>query len=223
MTNQTIKEILRAKKITHLYHANTVETACTFLEHGGLMSRGYVEDCGLAQTEQVSDQTDSDVGVYYDIFFDSVDIHQRSRDLNKYGPVAFEFSVDLIDSLDEGCVAITKSNPIRWTRDTPEWERYFQNEQELRTDYRRGEFAKHLTIRNRRAPLGFERLERVILDDPHVEPDDLFRSARERLAELVRARAPGARFEVRTCPPGCRCAESYRARKPGYIWHKYKY
>ena len=36
MTNEEIKSILKEKKVKHLYHANTVATACTFLENGGL-------------------------------------------------------------------------------------------------------------------------------------------------------------------------------------------
>lgn len=50
MTNEEIKSILKEKEVKHLYHANTVATACTFLENGGLLSRGYVEDHDLFQT-----------------------------------------------------------------------------------------------------------------------------------------------------------------------------
>ena len=37
MTNEEIKSILKEKEVKHLYHANTVATACTFLENGGLL------------------------------------------------------------------------------------------------------------------------------------------------------------------------------------------
>lgn len=50
MTNEEIKSILKEKKVKHLYHANTVATACTFLGNSGLLSRGYVEDHDLFQT-----------------------------------------------------------------------------------------------------------------------------------------------------------------------------
>ena len=56
MTNEEIKSILKEKEVKHLYHANTVATACTFLENGGLLSRGYVEDHDLFQTSQMSDE-----------------------------------------------------------------------------------------------------------------------------------------------------------------------
>lgn len=36
MTNEEIKSILKEKKVKHLYHANTIATACTFLGNGGL-------------------------------------------------------------------------------------------------------------------------------------------------------------------------------------------
>ena len=52
MNNQTIKHILMDKGVQYLYHANTVPTACTFLEHGGLLSRAYVENHSLFQTSQ---------------------------------------------------------------------------------------------------------------------------------------------------------------------------
>ena len=53
MTNQTIKQILKKKGVSHLYHANTMITACTFIENGGLLSRGAVEDLGLSQSPQI--------------------------------------------------------------------------------------------------------------------------------------------------------------------------
>lgn len=52
MNNQTIKHILMDKGVQYLYHANTVPTACTFLEHGGLLSRAYIENHSLFQTSQ---------------------------------------------------------------------------------------------------------------------------------------------------------------------------
>lgn len=103
-----------------MYHANTVATACTFLENGGLLSRGYVEDHDLFQTSQRSDEHDQHVDVFYDIFFDSVDVHKRGNDRNKYGPVTFVYSVGVIDTLSEGELQITKDNPIRWKADMPE-------------------------------------------------------------------------------------------------------
>lgn len=109
MTNETIKQILIEKGITHLYHANSVATASTFLENGGVFSRGAAEDRGLYQTSQETDDTDRDVDVFYDIFFDSVDIHQRIKKLNHYGPVLFVYSIDLIDTLPQGSIKITNN------------------------------------------------------------------------------------------------------------------
>jgi hypothetical protein len=39
--------ILKRIGATHLHHANSVITSCTFLEQGGLLGRGFVEDHGL--------------------------------------------------------------------------------------------------------------------------------------------------------------------------------
>lgn len=68
MTNMEIKSILKAKGVENLFHANTVCTAITFLKYGGLLSRGAVENMGLIQTSQISDNDDKKYGVFYDIF-----------------------------------------------------------------------------------------------------------------------------------------------------------
>jgi len=124
MTNEEIKQVLIDKGVSHLYHANTVGTTVTFLRNGGLFSRGAVEDNGLYQTRQVTDESDKGFKIYYDIFFDSVDIHERANNLNDYGPVTFVYSLDLIDKLPRNSIKITKINPIRWENSMSEEEKY---------------------------------------------------------------------------------------------------
>ena len=101
MTNKDIQRILLEKEVAHLYHANSMATACTFLENGGLLSRGAVEDFGLYQTPQETDATDKLLDVYYDIFFDSVDIHERIGKINHYGPIVFVYSTDVLEICSE--------------------------------------------------------------------------------------------------------------------------
>lgn len=55
---ESIIGILKNKGISHLYHANTVKTSCTFLRNGGLLSRGAVEKLKLEQSPQSSDEID---------------------------------------------------------------------------------------------------------------------------------------------------------------------
>lgn len=221
MTNQTIKQILKEKGILRLYHANRVETTCTYLENGGLLSRGAVDDRGLCQTPQQSDETDQEVDVYYDIFLDSVDIHQRSRNLNKYGPITFVYFIDVIDALPEGAIRITKDNPIRWKAGMSEAEKYFLGEEELRAVFQKGNFAQHFTIRHQTEPLPFDCLEKIIIDDPGVEDTTHFERACQHLQQLMAVHAPKSFLEVRKCAPGCRCQETYRSYKPGAIYHRF--
>ncbi len=80
-------KILRSKGVRSLHHVNTVRTACTFLRHARLLARGVVEDKGLLQTPQQTDEIDKKFGVWWDIFLDGVDIHNRVSGLCYYGPV----------------------------------------------------------------------------------------------------------------------------------------
>lgn len=221
MTNETIKKILTEKGITHLYHVNSVATACTFLENGGLLSRGAVEDRGLLQTPQVTDDKDKAVDVFYDIFFDSVDIHQRIRKLNYYGPIVFVFSIDLIDTLPQESIKITKDNPIRWTPNMTECEKYFLSEDELRLRFTKGSFTQHLTVCHQTVPLSFDYLEKIIIDNPGVDDTSYFENAHHHLQGLIEQYAAGIPLEIRQCSFDCGCQKQYRSYDIGYTRHKF--
>ena len=132
-----------------------------------MYSRQAVEDKGLFQTPQVSDETDKFFGVYNDIFFDSCDIHARASKVNSYGPVLFVYHVDLLSNY-LAHVAITKSNPLYWKAATTENEKYFQNIEEIMQDFNYGTFAQHITIRNI-GYIGFSFLSKIIFDSYEVE------------------------------------------------------
>lgn len=68
MTPKEVHRILTSIGAERLHHANTVTTSCTFLEHGALLSRGYVEDHGLKQTYQNSDALDKKFGIWNAVF-----------------------------------------------------------------------------------------------------------------------------------------------------------
>lgn len=223
MTNENIKSILINKGVTHLYHANSVATASTFLKNGGLLSRGYVEDHGLVQTSQETDEKDKQVDVFYDIFFDLVDIHERSKGLNHYGPVVFVYSIDVIDILPEGHLKITKDNPIRWDPNMKENEKYFLSEIGLKFCFQKGKFAQHITVRHQIEPLSFEHLEKIIIDNPAIDDTRYFEEAYCHLQDLLKKYAIGASLEVRHCSPDCACQTQYRAHKTGYTYHKFHF
>ena len=219
MRNQIIKQILLEKGVTHLYHANTVATACTFIENKGLLSRGAVDDMGFYQTSQSTDESDKDFDVFYDIFFDSVDIHQRSKRINNYGPVVFVYSIDVLDALPRDCIRITKSNPKYWAPSMTDEDKYFLTKDELEFHFYRGRFDQHITLRHQTAPLSFEFLEKIIIDDPGAEDAKYFDDAYQHLKGLTDDYAPGIPLEVRQCPANCSCKKQYMSYKTGYIYH----
>ena len=222
MNNAQLKKFLRDRNVLYLYHANTVVTSCTFFENGGLLSRGVVEDRGLFQTPQETDERDKQVDVFYDLFFDSIDIHRRKRNLNHYGPVMFVYSIDLIDSLPEDSIRITKDNPIRWHSGMTEEEKYFLSEDELKIGFAKGDFTQHFTIRHQMEPLSFKYLRKIVLDDPGVEDTRYFENAHQHLQKLIEQYAPTISLEVRQCPPECGCQEQYRSHRIGYVYHRFK-
>lgn len=209
MTNYDIKKVLIDKGVTQLYHANTVSTACTFIENNGLISRGAVRDLGLYQTEQKSDKIDQVFDVYYDIFFDSVDIHQRTQRINFYGPVLFVYSIDLLDTLESENIRITRSNPQYWNMDMSDEDKYFSNIDQLRCFYSYGNFGQHLTIRHQITPLSFEFLDKIILDNPKFEDNVLFDRAYKYLEYLLKKNDYDIPFEVRECSSLCKCHTIY--------------
>lgn len=223
MNNATIKQILIGKGITQLYHANSMVTACTFLENGGLLSRGCVEDRKLNQTDQQSDQLDKEVGVFYDIFFDSVDIHERSRRINCYGPVVFVYDINVIDSLPEGAIRITRDNPIRWNSAMEDQEKYFQTAEELESQFHKGTFAQHITLCNQHGPLSLDYLKKIIIDDPGDRGKRYLDQACEHLQGLLRQFAPEVVLDVRQCSAECHCRDQYSKYHPSYTRHKFRW
>lgn len=208
--NVDIKNILLAKQISHLYHVNSVATALTFLNNGGLLSRGTVEDLGLNQTAQESDEKDKELGVNYDIFFDSVDIHQRAKKINDYGPITFIYSIDFIDSLPEGTIKITKDNPWHWTAKMSESDKYFIHREGLLLNYRKGIFSQHLTIIDQHQALPFDSLEQIVIDDPNIENRTYFDQAFFTLNEAIEKNGVNVPLVRRICPPDCGCLAQYR-------------
>ena len=54
INNTELHQLFTEKGIHFLFHANTVSTSRTFIEQGGLLSRGAIEQNGLMQTVQSS-------------------------------------------------------------------------------------------------------------------------------------------------------------------------
>lgn len=169
LDNFEVYSALKEKGITHLYHANTVATSCSFIEEGGLLSRGAVENRGLPQTPQDSDDIDKQHNVWNDIFLDSVDLHERFRRQNHYGPVLFKLSIDVLRFEELPPVWITKDNPIRWNDDDDDENKYFPSFKEFNRSYSLGAYREMITLRNTMDILPFVPfLEEIIIDDPKL-------------------------------------------------------
>lgn len=167
---------LKKSGVDHLYHANTVRTSCTFFREGHLLSRGTLDVRGLDQTPQYIDRNDKefslwyDVILWYDIFLDTIDVQDRLKRPNHYGPVLFAFSIEIMLEDWLTSVWITKSNPANWEKENISYpDRYF-NESELHDSYdpvATDAFAKHIVLRNIGGVLRLRpHLAKLILDDP---------------------------------------------------------
>lgn len=218
MKAKDVKEILVQSGVNYLYHVNTIATSLSYIRSGGLLSRQTADDMGLPQTPQSTDETDKEFGVYNDIFFDSVDIHQRAGKANHYGPLMFVYSIDVLDTLEEYDICITKSNPMFWNKNMSYEDKYFTNSENLFFEFARGNFSQHITIRNISTPLSFEYLIEIVIENPGDEYSEYL----DRATEALKNAWPEVPIIVRGCPNTCRCIATYSGCKEGYVYHRFK-
>ncbi|OLD78075.1 hypothetical protein AUF62_03260 [archaeon 13_1_20CM_52_20] len=212
MQGTDVYGVLKQIGVTNLYHANSVTTSCTFLEQGGLVSRGFVEDRGLKQTAQFSDESDKNNGIWHRIFLDHVDIHDRAGGKNHYGPVLFQLDLDILLRLAPRTeILVTRKNPVHWDRSDPDSERWFRSKDVLARRIHFGDFDKMLVIKIPSEKLDFPNGRAlIILDDPQRKLSsgkNAYNHAKNRLKATV---SPiDASIEHRECRRGCRCAREY--------------
>lgn len=218
MQGNEVHSVLKQIGATDLHHANSVTTSCTFLEQGGLLSRGYVDDHGLKQTPQpASDEIDKKFDIWHRIFVDHVDIHDRAgrkKAPNYYGPVLFVFSLDILLGLAPDTeILVTKKNPVHWCDGEPDGDRWFRSVDELAKSIRFGNFDKMLVIRTGSEKLDFpERRARILLDDPVRKLSSgggAYAHAESRLKTAAASGKGQADIQRRKCRAGCVCVEKY--------------
>jgi hypothetical protein len=213
LDNEGLFNFFQSKDIQVLYHSNTTKTSITYFNQNGILSRGAVENLGLNQTKQSSDEADKILNVWNDVFLDSTDLHSFFGRQNYYGPVLFEFDVSLIRNTDYE-FWITKNNPIYWNKDTALDERYFQDITELNNDWDKYSRQKMMiTIRNNSSPILFESIRRVVVDDPRVTliEDDihLFNETVKIIKEnILDGHILKGKFKIRECV-NCWCRDNY--------------
>ena len=212
MEGTEVYSVLKRKYIHNLYHANTVTTSCTFLRLGGLASRGLVAELGLPQTPQPSDDVDRKFGIWYDVFADTVDIHERARRPNEYGPILFTFPAEILNNLPQGSeVLVTKDNPIYWHSNAPQ-EQFFTDVKELDSCLEKGTFAQMVVIRTPKEILPFpKRGISITVDEPQrnlLNGVSAYKHAINKIQPAaLRQSIPVSK---RVCGSTCRCTEEYK-------------
>lgn len=210
-------EFLESKNIHHFHHANSVRTACTFIENKGLFSRGSIERRGLVQTTQSSDAIDKEFDVWNDIFLDIVDLHGYFPRQNYYGPVCFVLDTKLLldDKLPNIC--ITKDNPIYWNEEMSDEEKYYSSVDEYINNFdiilkEHRLHSQMFTIHNidGRIPLK-KYLIKIILDNPRLKIGEikLLEKSKQKLVESLNDSGISDEIlEIRKCQ-NCFCKDNY--------------
>ncbi len=217
MQGKEVFDILKKINATHLHHANSVTTCCTFLEQGSLLSRGFVEQNKLEQTPQESDSKDKKYGIWDRIFVDHVDIHfrgGRTKGPNQYGPVLFRFDLGVLLELPEGSdVLVTKINPYHWYDTQPDAERWFQSVQELGEKLHFGDFDKMLVIKTPSEKFAFpKKRAEIFLDDPQrnvSSGEGAYVYAEQRLRAAAKVGQIDVSIGKHECRSDCICVEKY--------------
>lgn len=228
MSPKAICRILKEKGVTHLYHANSVVTACAFLKERRLLSRGTMERDKFPLSNQRSDSQDKIYGIWFDIFTDPVDIHQRVKSYNVYGPVLFKINIDILKSGNTGKIWITKKNPIYWAN-VSSADRWFKNKTDVENSFNFGknysDLGQMIIFRHcgGELPLG-EYVEEIILDDPWYNwevnhPKDNIDSYSMAYGALTYAMEIGnlkIPIKKRICQNTCKCRVDY-SKEPDLI------
>jgi uncharacterized protein YbaR (Trm112 family) len=216
---EIIHDILSAKGISNLHHANTVLTSCTFFENANLLSREYVEKNGLKQTEQYTDGLDKKYGIFNDIFMDTIDIHDRASSKNHYGPILFVFPLSILKRHEVHFIRITKTNPSKWNDNIAIADRYYTSEEEFRDNYRTGDFDSMIIFPyvdgkfNLNGTLSYIKVDnpKLIWNDNkkelHVEAIEVLKKC----AVIGKLNNIGICIKVRKCDSSyCRCINQYK-------------
>lgn len=214
--SKTVYDVLVDNGVDTLYHANSVISSCQFLRNGALLSRGTVARNGWYQTPQSSDKTDRSQGVWFDVFVDSVDIHQRAKRKNVYGPVTFVLDAKIVKRTYTGKVWVTKLNPTKWAGRKHE-QRWFTSSDDLRKNFVKGKFDQMIVFRHCGGELPFRKyLKEVMLDDCQLKTItkiDFYSMAYGALRLSITEGNLDIRIKKRRCPNVCKCVSEYSADK----------
>ncbi len=206
--------VLKFRGVEWLHHANSVQTSCSFLRTGFLMARGVVERKGFRQTTQSSDMVDRKYGIWFDVFTDSVDIHERAHRRNLYGPVLFKIKFEILDHPNMPPIWITKKNPANWIDGESIANRWYTSIDELSAGFSKGQFDQMIVFRHIGGLLPIKGyVEDIILDDPNQEYYGLKFYDLSAGALFAAAMESGIFIRIfkRECSMHCTCQAGYAA------------
>lgn len=212
---RVIYSILKEKKAKGLFHANTALTSLTFFEAGRLLSRQQVAEMELKQTRQYTDNKDKKFQIFNDIFMDVVDIHVQAGDYNKYGPVLFEFPLNLLNKYPFVFVRITRCNPSDWTEKMSLDQKYYISEAEFAKKYVLGNFSSMLIFPYIDGQFPLEgNLTRIKVDAPELvwadTKEQLHKEAIKYFKKACKEGLLKVKVNFRTCDKlSCNCHNSY--------------
>lgn len=127
---------LTARGFTHVFHANSVETALSFFSINSLGSRDFLENVKLLQSAQFTDSNDKKFGIWNDLFLNFHDHHRRFNTPNSFGPLCFRVPLGTLKSFLEtssATVSVCKKNAENWSEQDKPDERWVKDVQELNT------------------------------------------------------------------------------------------
>lgn len=215
LPSKVVWDALESNGVTKLHHANSVLTSCQFLRKKALLSRGTVQSLGRKQTGQYSDKLDREYSLWFDVFADSVDIHDRAGRANNYGPVLFVLDLAKLRKTYTGRVWVTKLNPTKWPGTAVE-QRWFRSKKELERDFSFGTFDQMIVFRHCGGMLPIDKcLEEIILDDPSrtINGFDASSLAYGALTLAMSDSGIDVPIKKRKCNGSCACEKNYRTNK----------
>lgn len=209
MDQRKIVSILKKHDVDQLFHADTVLTSLSFLQAKGICSRQYLDSLSLNKTDQYTDETDKSFDVYDDLFFDSVDIHKRTHNRNKYGPVTFVFDLKMLLNQElKNKIFITKSNAAYWKKGMRPEQRYFLTVEDLAQGFVKGNFGQNITFHH--VPFqDFSALQYIILERLPAQHTNLFEDAYHEIRNKLRELGYSIPLVIRKCDDDCKCFNEY--------------
>ena len=88
--------------------------------------------------------------------------------------------------------------------------------------FNKGDFNKHITIRDISVPLPFDYLEEIVIDNPGEAHRDLLENAKYEIENALYSTGWNVPVRVRSCLSECKCINQYAKFNRYDIYHRFK-